>query len=245
MVKKSTTGDIIMLIELLSHSNYISFNIQLANLLGLHTAIYLAEIMSINEKAIKKNKVDGNTFVIDRNYIKNRTTIDEKEQLEIDKNLIKLNILEKKEDNNSLVLNLTTLTTIMMSTDEVLIDSIKAINTKKKTSKSTRAESIKDALKANIITTNVELRAAYESWIDSVYAKQGWMSKKSVVNAQSIVDDFSKRNLDIALSIIDIADTNGYRDMQWAVNKYKEQYKVSYIHIETNQCSPKLSSEVF
>ena len=43
-----------MLIELLSTSNYVSYNIKLAELLGLHSAIYISELMNINEKAIKK-----------------------------------------------------------------------------------------------------------------------------------------------------------------------------------------------
>ena len=39
-----------MLIELLSSSNYVNFNIKLAQILGLKPAIYLSQIMDINEK---------------------------------------------------------------------------------------------------------------------------------------------------------------------------------------------------
>ena len=47
-----------MLIELLSFSNYGSYNVKLANVLGLETAVYLSEIMNINERALRKNKLD-------------------------------------------------------------------------------------------------------------------------------------------------------------------------------------------
>ena len=52
------------------------------------------------------------------------------------------------------------------------------------------------------------------------------MSKKAVLYGQSVIDEFSNRDLDVALGVLAIAAMHGYRDMQWAVNKYKEQYKV-------------------
>ena len=38
-----------MLIELLSPANYVSFNIKVAQILGLKAAIYLSQIIDINE----------------------------------------------------------------------------------------------------------------------------------------------------------------------------------------------------
>ena len=72
-----------MLIELLSMSNYAHFNVKLAQILGLHQAIYLALIMDINEKAIRKSKIDKDFFTIDRKYITSRTTLSEQEQRDI------------------------------------------------------------------------------------------------------------------------------------------------------------------
>ena len=63
-----------MLIELLSSSNYVNFNIKVAQILGLKSAIYLSQLMDINEKAIRKNKIEDNFFTIDRKYIESRTT---------------------------------------------------------------------------------------------------------------------------------------------------------------------------
>ena len=64
-----------MLIQLLSQSNYGSFNITVAHMLNLETAVYLSELMNINEKALRKNKLDDNQFILDRKYITERTTI--------------------------------------------------------------------------------------------------------------------------------------------------------------------------
>lgn len=239
-----------LLLELLSTSNYVSYNIKLAELLGLHAAIYISELMNINDKAIRKDKVTDNYFKLKRDYITSRTTLPEKEQLEIEQNLLKIGILEKGENQDDLSLNITTLTTLMMSTDEQLIDNVKKLTKlKKRQSRSTKAEAIKEELKTNIITSNEELRDAYYEWIDAVYAKQGWLSKKAVMCAQTLVDDFSKRNLDVALRLLEIAAINGYRDMQWAINAYNKECNISYKVFPTSCNVPTrnttLSSEVF
>ena len=73
------------------------------------------------------------------------------------------------------------------------------------------------------------------------------MSKNAVVMGQSIVDEFSKRNLDVALMVINIASIHGYRDMTWAINKYKEQYQFRREVSPQPTAVPtiKVSSEVF
>lgn len=216
-----------MLIELLSVSNYISFNSKLAQILGLHPAIYLSQIMDINEKAIRKEKVDGNFFTIDREYIQKRTTLDEKEQIEIENTLLKLGILERSEDNAATIsLSITTLTSIMMSPDEDLLKDISNISKPKKTK--TKAEKIAENLKGSITAINTELRQAYFNWIDTVLEKDGFMTKQAVVSGQMMVDQASNRNLDVALKIIEIGTINAWRDLKWAVNAYNKDYKVNY-----------------
>lgn len=241
-----------MLIELLSMSNYVHFNIKLAHILGLNSAIYLSQIMDINEKAIRKNKVDENFFTIDRDYITTRTTIAEKEQKEIENNLIKIGILERSsKDSNTLLLNLTVLTSILMSPDEDLVKNIENLAKPKKTK--TKSEKIIENLKENIITQNAELRQAYFDWIDAVYAKDGFMTKTAVISAQGTIDKFTNRNLDVALKILEIAAINGYRDITWAINNYNKDYKVGYnvaptVAVRREDSPPprkRLGSEVF
>ena len=216
-----------MLIDLLSMSNYVHFNVKLAHIIGLNSSIYLSQIMDINEKAIRKEKTEKNFFTIDREYITKRTTITEKEQKEIENNLIKIGVLERSVDNaDTILLNITVLTSILMSPDEELIKDISSLSKPKQ--KRSKADAIKDTLKQNIVTTNLELRNAYFSWIDAVYEKDGFMTKQAVVAAQARIDEFSNRNLDIALKVIEIASINGYRDITWAINTYNKDYKVGY-----------------
>jgi hypothetical protein len=238
-----------MLIDLLSTANYISFNIKVAEIVGLHAAIYISELMNINDKAIRKNKTEENCFNVDREYLCKRTTLPQEEQIEIEKTLIKIGILTKpKTDTNCICLNINVLTSLLVSNDEKLYGDIKQLS---KSKKQTKADKIRQALKDNIITTNEELKQAYDEWIDAVYAKQGWMSTKSVSVAQRTIDEYSNRDLDVALKIIEIATINGYRDMEWAINKYKTDYKNNYLTTNPIVQKPviqkalKLSEEVF
>lgn len=236
-----------MLIDLLCTSNYVSYNVKIAEILGLHTAIYLAEITNINCKAINKSKLnDDSSMTIDREYLKKRTTLDEKEQKEIEKNLLDLGILNLVS-GNYVKLNIQALTSILMTNDEKLVEEIK-VNTKKK--KRNKDECILDNLKNNLVSiTNDELRCAYEGWIESVYAKQGWLSAANVKAAIIEVDKFSQRNLDKALEILRIASVNGYRDIQWAISYYYKNRQNTFTISKSNPIidrdSIKLSEEVF
>lgn len=215
-----------MLIELLSSSNYVNFNIKLAQILGLKPAIYLSQIMDINEKAIRKNKVDNNYFTIDRKYIESRTTLTADEQSAIEKDLLNIGILERDtEKKNTISLNITMLTSIMMTPDEDLLKDISSLS---KAKKKTKSEVIEEHLKNNILTTNVELRDAYYEWIESVLAKKGAMTKAAVIHAQPTLDNFCNRNLDVALKVLEIASIHGYEDINWAINSYNKEYKVNY-----------------
>ena len=243
-----------MLIELLSTSNYSQFNIKVAHIIGLTSAVYLNELMNINEKAIRKNKVTNECFVIDRKYIQSRTTLKEEEQLEIEANLLKIGVLQKDENNPDVIsLDITALTTILMEPDETLIKNIKDIvKTSKTTTKLSKAESVKNNLKKAIVTDNEELREAYYEWIDSAYEKNGKLPKAAVVSAQQVVDDFAQGYLDVALKLIQIATIHGHREMMWAIDAYKRDYKINFLkpQITPTQTVPvqnevKLSGEVF
>lgn len=229
-----------MLIELLSSSNYVNFNVKLAQILGLKPAIYLSQIMDINDKAIRKNKIDNNFFTIDRKYVESRTTLTKDEQVSIEKDLLSIGILEKDtEKKNNISLNITVLTSIMMTPDEDLLKDISSLSKGKK--KKTKSEVIEENLKDNVLTTNDELREAYYEWIESVIAKKGMMTKAAVIHAQPTLDKFCNRNLDVALKVLEIASIHGYEDISWAINSYNKDFKVNY-NILSSPNKPKETS---
>lgn len=218
-----------MLLDLLSMDNYASYNVKVAQIFGLHPAIYLNELLNINEKAIRKSKITGeSTFTIDRAYIEKRTTLTKAQQLEIDETFKEIGLLKVDESNqNVMSLDITTLTSIMSEGKE-FIKELKLMTKRISKTRRTKDEIIKEELKNHIQTDNPELYEAYCDWIDAVYAKQGWMSARSVKVAQQDVDNCSNRNLDVALKIIEIAAVRGYREMEWAINVYKQDYEPTF-----------------
>lgn len=218
-----------MLVNLLASSNMGTYNITIAHIFGLQSAIYINELINITEKAFRKNKVDEGFICLDREYITQRTTLSVEEQLDIDKKLIEIGILQKSESGN-LNLNLLELSNIMMCDEETLNANIEQIMKRvKKATKKTKEEAITEKLHAYISTQNAELRVEYYKWIDAVIQKEGWMSASAVSCGELIVDNFSNHNLDTALTLVRIASINGYRDMQWAVNNFNQNYQLRYI----------------
>lgn len=231
-----------MLIDLLSTSNYVSYNIGIANLLGLKMAIYLSEMMNVNGKAIRKRKIDENGFTLDREYIQMRTTITVKEQHELDDQLVRLGVLEIND--TSLNLDVNKLLGVLIADKKIDIENIKRVV--KSIEKPTKKQRMADAMKSNISATNVELISAYADWIDSVFAKENWMSKKAVIEGQRIVDENSNHDLDVALRIISIATVNGWRDMAWAVERYNKEFSIRYSNKQTKETKRVgLSEDIF
>lgn len=223
-----------MLINLLASSNQGSYNISIAKTFGLECAVYIDVILNIIEKAERKNKVYDGYIFVDRDYVEKITTLDLEKQLEIDKRLQKVGILDKQADGK-LKLDISELSTMIVSDSESLNKDIENIMQRvHRATRVTKEEIISEKLKSSIATKNEELRDAYYQWIDSVIAKDGWMSMTSVITGEQIVDSCSQRNLDIALGIVRTASINGYRDMNWAVSKFKENYNSYYNQVNNN-----------
>ena len=113
-----------MLLDLLSMDNYVSYNIRVAEIFGLHAAIYLSELLNINGKAIKKEKTKDNYFKLDRKYIVKRTTISTTEQKKIDQELLSVGILKLGEDPDTVTLDIAALTSVVAG-DETVIKNLK------------------------------------------------------------------------------------------------------------------------
>lgn len=244
-----------MLLDLLSTDNLVNYNVKIAQVMGLHTAIYINELINISNKAIKKKKlVADKYFLLNREYITKRTTLGLEEQLAIDNKLEKVSVIQKpNNDVDHIYLDIEKLAEIISSDDSEYLNKVK-----KKTEVKTAAlpgmkQTLKQRqaleLKQEINITHTKLKEAYEGWIDGVLANpKGFLSKRAVKIFIDTVDSFANGYLDIALKIIDIATTNGYRDANWAINKYNDEYnknnRNSYVDT-SKQRVVKLADEVF
>lgn len=223
-----------MLLDLLSSSNQVSYNIVVAQTFGLQAAVYLSELMTIFEKAIRKKKIeeiDGiQYFTISRKYITDRTTITAKEQKAIDAKLSDLHIIRLKADTkDTLNLDINLLASLLgTELDTSVLQNISRI-TKIKTKAEKDAEKltgqVMNARKA-VQTTNPELRTAWYGWIDAVAERYNYINKNIVIAAEEAVDAAANRNLDVALAII-AENIEGYKTMEYAINKYLTKHPIN------------------
>ena len=206
-----------MYLDLISQSNYMMYNVNVARLLGLDAAVYLSELISIQEKATRKNVLVGGYVLLDREYVANRTTIDIENQLDIDSKLVDIGIMEKRSVNE-INLNIKQLAYIITNEDEPIRDEVVATMRKaKRLSKKIKDDYSLESLKRLVTTDCEELRNAYYEWIDCVYHKDGFMTKKAVTFAQEEIDRYANHDLDKALEVLRIASISAYRDITWAI----------------------------
>jgi hypothetical protein len=225
-----------MLMDILATDNMASYNVKIAQVMGLHTAIYINELINISAKAARKDKlVADKFFVLDRKYITRRTTIDEKEQLAIDYKLCKNDIIMKPEGSfDTLFLNIDKLAAIISSDDEKYLQKVskntKVVTTALPGMKLTMKQKQAAEMKTYITTTNDELKQSFEDWIDSVLAnpKSSGLTKTKVNLFQRDVHTFANGNLDVALKVIELAIKGGYVDAQWAINNFNRDYSDAF-----------------
>lgn len=213
-----------MLIDLFATDNYGQYNIQIAKMWGLDVAVYLNEVLNINEKAIRKNKTSDCFFVLDRDYLTSRTTLTEKQQLEIEDKLENINILEKRE-TCTIHVDIVLLANLIGSEDEDLKKHVKKlVDLKSKKSKQTKRESIIQNLKSNIRTGNDKLDDYMSQWVDVICEKNGYMTKTAIEETQNKLISYSSPDLNKAYDIIKIAIINGHRDINWSIEKYEKDH---------------------
>ena len=208
-----------MLSDIIATDNYGFYNVQLAKIIGLESAVYINELINISAKAYKKNKLDDEQyFTLDRKYITSRTTLTEPKQKEIDKSLVNVELIKTKPNENKIKVDYEMYSSLVHSSD---ITSDKA---KKLLNKKTKEE------KNKVNTGNEELNQAYYGWIESVVVSGKILSSSALQENEKTVNDYALGNLDTALEVISIATKNGWRDMSYAVTKHQQQSKQSNIN---------------
>jgi hypothetical protein len=74
-------------------------------------------------------------------------------------------------------------------------------------------------MKKALLETDIELRTAYELWIDGMIDAANCRFTKAVVQLfEKTVTEYTTDKT-TRLKIIEIATTNSYRDASWAINK--------------------------
>ena len=219
-----------MWLDILSPYNTIPINIKLANLLGLEAAAYWSELMNVYARVINKKKDEmlenDGFFTLDRDYIQKRTTVSVERQLEIDAALNRLGILFYKEnDSTQIALDVQTFCAKLVDDD---VEAIRQLQKTAKLNRDDKANAKKNSvainLKAVLTETNVEVLAAYKTWIDAMLEAKKPLTKAAVEIYQKNLDNYTD-NKDVKIKILEIATTLAYHEFAWARDQYEKNYK--------------------
>lgn len=210
-------------LDILDSNNFITINLYMAKVFGgIEYAVYLSELISLYRFAQSTNSLSNGYMYLDRDYMKRRTTIEEKRQVEIEKAFSLEEILcvnEKNKDEISLDLNL--ISSYLLGNKVAVGKANAAIKAVKVAQgKENRVKYLKNLIKCE----NDELREALYLWVESVHERFGGkgITNALVINFKKELDKYANHNLDVALSVVNIAANKGYKEISWAINLYEK-----------------------
>lgn len=219
-----------MLIDVLNSNNYISYNITIAQVYGLHAAIYVSELLNIYKKVQIKNKfVHEDYFKVDRRYVFKRTTLTADEQLVVEQNLMKLDIITRDEENVDVIkFDFEKLVSLSICDDIKKVEAIsKKVSTDKpKGIRATKRDRAKQALKDGIVCNNYELLTAFRNWIDTLYeSPHVYLGKTVVEEFVKAIMDYCKTDYALGVKVVKLAAIQGYKNAQFAISLYEKDTK--------------------
>ena len=194
-------------------------NKRLCKLVGFEVAAYWAELQSILKQVVKKQTADEyGFFTLDRDYVERETTLSVTKQLKCEEKLVTMGVLVRDPVNpNRITISVSNMIEII--TDEDTKKLRKSTKVDKDAAKAAKVEGIKQNMKKALVETDVELRKAYELWIDGMIDAANCRFTRAVVQLfEKTVTEYTN-DKSIRLKIIEIATTNSYRDATWAINK--------------------------
>ena len=206
-----------------------SYNVELAKAHGVSAAILYSHIQMLVAVKIKMSPNDENfTVSLNRDEIFNSTGLRDYEQRVAEECLSTNSLLSFKitQRNGIEHIRYALPSTVESKPKETVafnpLDSITpVVESKPMTTAQLQRESIRKALKAGIPIADMQLRELMGQWVDTIFENpNGFLSKQGVSMA---VDDLLKFSNDTKVlgDIIRIAIKFGYRDMTWAINRYK------------------------
>lgn len=193
-------------------------NKKLVKIAGFEVAAYWAELQSILKQVVKKSTADEKGFfTLDRDYVERETTLTLAKQLKCEEKLISLGaIIKDPEDPNRLCISVHGIIEVITNEDTT---KLKKTSRTVADAKAAKIAGIKATMKKAILEDDLELRAAYERWIDGMIDAQNCKFTKAVVQVfEKTVTQYTNDRA-LRLKIIEIATTNSYKDATWAINK--------------------------
>ena len=204
-------------------------NKKLVKIAGFEVAAYWAELQSILKQVVKKQTADEKGFFpLDRTYVERETTLTVTKQLKCEEKLVSLGVIMKDPDDpNRLAISVSNMVEVITDEDTTKLKKTGAV---KQDAKAAKLAGMKNNFKKVISETDLELRAAYYRWVDTlVEANADGTARYNCVLTKAAVEIFVKEMSAVAdkaerLKAIEIATVNCYRTASWAIEKLNPRY---------------------
>ena len=146
------------------------------------------------------------------------TTLTLNKQLKCEEKLISMGVVLKDSDNpNRLCISVQGMVEVITDEDT---KKLKKTSSVKQEAKAAKVAGIKTNMKKAILESDIELRAAYERWVDGMVDAENCRFTKAVVQLfEETITAFSTSKAD-RLKVIEIATVNSYKDATWAINRF-------------------------
>lgn len=193
-------------------------NKKLVKLAGFEVAAYWAELQSILKQVVKKHTMDDRGFfTLDRDFMERETTLTIAKQLKCEEKLITMGVVMKDLDNpNRLAISVTNIVETITDEDTT---KLKKKSANSADAKAAKVAGIKATMKKAILEDDLELRAAYERWVEGMVDAQNCKFTKAVVQLfEKTVTGYTPDKA-LRLKIIEIATINSYKDATWAISR--------------------------
>ena len=195
-------------------------NKRLVKLYGFEVAAYWAELQSILKQVVKKGTADERGFfTLDRDFMERETTLTVTKQLKCEETLVAMGVaIKDPEGPNKLAISVENMIEIITNEDTKKLKKTKAVQ---KDEKAAKIAGIKATMKKAILETDLEVRAAYERWIDGMIDAANCRFTKAVVQTfeKTVTEYTTDKNL--RLKIIEIATASSLRDATWAIDRVR------------------------
>lgn len=216
-------------LDVLTTDNRGEYSISVAKVFGLETACYFEVLANITSKANRKKKADANGFVLlDRDYIKERTTLSMDSQYNCDAALQKAEIVSiSKSNKDKLIVDVEKMFMLIANTNEDELNKLSKKLTVSKTEKSVnKRDAMAVSIKKQLVESDPELRLAYNNWIDAVYAAKKFLTKTIVDTFRADINNFTK-DKNVKLQLLKFAMIHAYTDATWVINNFSRNTPVA------------------
>lgn len=241
-----------MLSDVVSPSSYLTFNVTIAHIIGLVNAVYCAELLDIYAKAKRKKKLDEDQFfILNRDYVKVKTSIEVDEQYLCDASLSKIGLVVTSADNpDKIRFDVETFMQIIAEEDSKELNKIHkkvTLSANKKESRKLQREAVKNSLLNVISNDNIIIHGALVDWFNSIFNDDKYVIRKDTVeDFQNTLFKYAGTDIEKALRIITIAKVQGWTNCVWAIDSYEKEQKVlaSNKQVRTTQIKVATSSNL-